>query len=45
MKKAFKYLDERFGHFKDNVIALATIDLETSDNKPRPRVRDVRCLL
>ncbi len=40
-EKGIQILDERFGHFKDNVIALATIDLETSDNKPRPRVRDV----
>ena len=37
-----KILNERFGNSKDNVISLATISLELSeDGKPRPCVRDV----
>lgn len=35
-------LEEKFGHNKDNILSLATIDLETSaDGVPRPVVRDV----
>ena len=35
-------LEEKFGNGKDNIIALATIALESaSDGKPRPSVRDL----
>jgi len=41
-KKGLEILEEKFGNNKDNIIALATIDTETSaDGKVRPVVRDV----
>ncbi|KAB1438687.1 pyridoxamine 5'-phosphate oxidase family protein [Candidatus Galacturonibacter soehngenii] len=41
-EEGMKILNERFGNNKDNVISLATISLEQSeDGKPRPCVRDV----
>jgi hypothetical protein len=40
--EGMKILNERFGNGKDNVVSLATISLEQSeDGKPRPCVRDV----
>lgn len=41
-EEGIKILNERFGNNKDNVISLATISLEQSeDGNPRPCVRDV----
>ena len=41
-EEGMKILEERFGRGKDNVIALATISLENSqDGYPMPCVRDV----
>jgi hypothetical protein len=41
-EEGMKLLEERFGNGKDNIIALATIDLATSDDgKPRPAVRGI----
>lgn len=41
-EEGMKILTERLGNGKDNVIALATISLETGDGgRPRPCVRDV----
>ena len=41
-EEGMKILNDRFGNNKDNVIALATIALETGENgRPRPCVRDV----
>lgn len=41
-EKGMDILNERFGKGKDNVISLATIELEKSlEGNPQPRVRDV----
>lgn len=41
-EEGMKILNEKFGNGKDNVIALATISLELSEEgNPRPCVRDV----
>ena len=41
-EEGMRILEERFGNGKDNVIALATVSLETSpEGYPRPCVRDV----
>ena len=40
--KGMAILEEKFGNYKDNVLGLATIALESNaDGKPRPVVRDV----
>jgi hypothetical protein len=41
-EKGMEILEKKFGNYKDNVLGLATIDLEpNADGKPRPVVRDV----
>lgn len=41
-EEGMKILNDKFGNGKDNVISLATISLENSENgNPRPCVRDV----
>jgi len=40
--EAMKLLEEKFGNYKDSILALATIALEPSESgKPRPVVRDL----
>jgi len=41
-EEGMKILDEKFGNFKDNIIALATISLDVNeDGLPKPCVREV----
>lgn len=41
-EEGLKIIEERCGNYKDNLISLATIDLERgADGKPRPCVRDL----
>ncbi len=41
-EEGYKLMDEKFGNFKDNLIALATVARENAENgEPRPVVRTV----